>query len=74
MFFKKGVLHLQENIHVEVFNATEITLLYGYSSKNLKNVCRRTHFVEHTSGELILYTVFNKTLINVKVLYKQVKY
>ena len=61
VFFKKSVLHLatlQENIHAE-FNSTEITFLYGYSSKSMKNICSRTPFLENTSGELILYTVFN---------------
>ena len=55
------------------FNSTEITLLYGYS-KNLKHICNRAPFLEHTSRELILYTVFNTEVIDVVVLYKQVKY
>ena len=55
------------------FSSTEITRLYGYS-KNMKHIFNRTPFLEHTSGELILYTVFNTEVINVEVLYKQVKY
>ena len=78
VFFKKGFLHLaslQENIHAELWvNSTEILLLYGYSSKNKKHICSRTPFLENTSGELILYTVFNIEVINVEVLHKQVKY
>ena len=56
------------------FNSTEITLLYGYSSKNMKHICSRTPFLENTVGELILYTVFNIDVINVGVLHKQVKH
>ena len=57
------------------FNSTEITLLYGYSSKKMKHICSRTPFLENTSaGELILYTVFNIEVINVEVLHKQIKY
>ena len=56
------------------FNCTEIALLYGYSSKNTKHICSRAPFLENTSGELILYTVFNIEVINVEVLHKQVKY
>ena len=41
------------------FNSTEITLLYEYSSKSMKYICSRTPFLNNTSGELILYTVFN---------------
>ena len=77
VFFKKGVLHLgnlQENIHAREFNSTEITLLYGYSSKNMNHICSRTPFLQNTSGELILYTVFKIKVINEKVLHKQVKY
>ena len=42
------------------FNSTEITLLYGYSSKSMKHICSRTPFLENTFEELILYTVFNR--------------
>ena len=55
-------------------NSSEITLLYGYSSKNMKHISSRTPFLENTSGEFILYTVFNIEVINVEVLHKQVKY
>ena len=41
------------------FNSTEITLLYGYSSESIKHICSRKPFLENTSGELILYTLFN---------------
>ena len=56
------------------FNSTEITLLYGYSFKNMKYIYSRTPFLENTSGEIILYTVFNIEVINIEVLDKQVKY
>ena len=52
------------------FNSTEITLLYGYSSKNMKHICSRMPFLENTSEELILYNVFNIEVINVEVLHK----
>ena len=52
------------------FNSTEIALLYGYSSKNMKHTCIRTPFLENTSVELILYIVFNTEVINVEVLHK----
>ena len=55
------------------FNSTEITLLCGYSSKNMKHIYSRTPSLENTSGELILYTVFNIEVINAEVLHKQVK-
>ena len=55
------------------FNSTEITLLYGYSSKNMKHIYSRTLFLENTSGGLILHTVFNIEVTNVEVLHKQVK-
>ena len=41
------------------FNSTEITPLFGYSSVNMQHICSRTPFLENTSGELILYTIFN---------------
>ena len=74
VFFKKGVLHLaslQENIHAEVWIQLYLnhTFLYGYSSKNSS----RTPFLENTSGEIILCTVFNIELINLEVFHKQVK-
>ena len=53
---------------------TEITLLYGYSSVNMQHICCKTSFLENTSGELLLYTVFNIEVINVEVLHQQVKY
>ena len=56
------------------FSSTEITLLYGYSSVNMQHVLSRIPFLENTSDELLLYTVFNKEVINVEVLHKQVKY
>ena len=40
----------------------------------MKHICSRTPFLENTSGEIILYTVFNIELINVEVSHKQVKY
>ena len=56
------------------FNSTKITLLYGYSSVNMQHTCSRTSFMENTSEELLLYTVFNiefhkqvKTLSNFKL-------
>ena len=52
------------------FNSTEIALLYGYSSKNMKHIYIRTPFLENTSVELILYIVFNTEVINVEVLHK----
>ena len=52
-------------------NSTEIILLYGYSSKNMKHICNRAPFLENTSGKLILYNVFNiRGYINVEVLHK----
>ena len=47
------------------FNSTEITLMYGYSSKNMKYIFNRTLFLENTS-QLIPYTVFNIDAINVE--------
>ena len=55
------------------FNSTEITLLYGYSV-NMQHIYSRTPFLENTSGEFLLYTVFNTEVINVEVLLKHVKY
>ena len=52
------------------FNSTEITLLYGYSSKNMKHICNRIPYLENPSGKLILYNVFNIEVINVEVLHK----
>ena len=54
------------------FNSTEITVLYGSSSVIMQHICSRTPFLENTSGELFLYTVFNIEVINVEV-HKQVK-
>ena len=54
------------------FNSTEITLLYGFSSKSMKHICSRTPCLENTPGELILYTVFNIEVITVEVLHKQI--
>ena len=56
------------------FNSTEITLLYGYSSVNMQHVLSRIPFLENTSDELLLNTVFNKEVINAEVLHKQAKY
>ena len=56
------------------FNSTEIALLYGYSSENIKHICSRVPFLEDISVELILYTVFNIEVINVETLRQQVKY
>ena len=56
------------------FNSTEIPLLYRYSSVNMQQICSRTPFLESTSGELVLYTVFNRKVIKIEVLHKQVKY
>ena len=56
------------------FNSTEITFLYGYSSVNIEHIYRRAPFLENTSGELLLYTVFIIEVIKVEVLHKQVKY
>ena len=52
------------------FNSTEITLLYGYSSKNMKHICSRMPYLENASGKPILYNVFNIEVINVEVLHK----
>ena len=52
------------------FNSSEITLLYGYSSKNMKHICSKTPLLENTSGELILYNAFNIELTTVEVLHK----
>ena len=52
------------------FNSTEITLLYGYSSKNMKHIRSRMPYLENASGKLILYNVFNIEVINVEVLHK----
>ena len=35
-------------------SVSSLTLLYGYSSKNMKHICSKTTFLEKTSGELIL--------------------
>ena len=51
----------------------EITLLHEYSSVNMPHICRRTPFIENTSGKLLLYIVLNIEVINVEVLSKQVK-
>ena len=56
------------------FNSTEITLLYKCSSVNIPQIYSRTPFLENASGGLLLYTVFNREVINVEVLRKQVKY
>ena len=48
------------------FSYTEITFLYGYSSKSMNSIS--AFFREHI-WELILYTVFN-----IEVLQKRVKY
>ena len=55
------------------FNSTEIILRYEYSVKYMKHICSRTPFLETTSAELILYTVFNIEVINIEILHKQVK-
>ena len=55
------------------FNLTEITLLYGYYSVNILHICSRTPFLDKTSGKLLLYIVLNIEVINVEVLFKQVK-
>ena len=55
------------------FNSTEITLLYGYSSVNMRHICSGTPLLENTSGEL-LYTVFIIEVLNVEVFHKQVNY
>ena len=51
----------------------EITLLHEYSSVNMPHICRRTLFIENTSGKLLLYIVLNIEFINVEVLSEQVK-
>ena len=56
------------------FNSTEITLMYGYSFVNMQYIRSRTHLLENTSGELLLYTVFIIEVMFVEVLHKQVKY
>ena len=78
VFFKKGVLHLaclQENIHADncEFNSTEFTLLYGYSSENMKHLQQNALVREHIWGTHSVYR-FNMKVINVEVLHKQVKY
>ena len=55
------------------FNFIEITLLNRYSSVNMLHICNRTPFLENTSGELLLYIVLSIEVINVEVLFKQVK-
>ena len=42
-----------------------------HSAKYMKHICSRTPFLETTSAELILYTVFNIEVINIEVLHKQ---
>ena len=59
MFFKKGVLR-KIGVH-------------GCSSANMPYICSRTPFSENTSEELPLYIVLNIEVINVEVLFKQVK-
>ena len=44
-----------------------------YSSVNMLHDCRRTPFLESTSGELLLHIVLIIEVINVEVLSKQVK-
>ena len=56
------------------FYSTEIPLLCRYSPVNMQHICSRTHFYENTSGELPLYTVFNREVINAEVLHEQEKY
>ena len=56
------------------FNSAEIIFLYGYSSLNMQHICSRTPSLENTSGELILYTVFNIEVINVVALHNKAKY
>ena len=56
------------------FNSTEITLLYKCFSVNIQQIYSRAPFLENASGGLLLHTVFNREVINVEVLHKQVKY
>ena len=56
-----------------VFSFIEITLLHGYSSLNMLHLYSRTPFSENTYGELLLYIVLNREVINIEVLSKQVK-
>ena len=56
------------------FNSTEVTFLYGYSSVNIEHIYSRAPFLESTSGELLLYTVFIIEVIKLEVLHKHVKY
>ena len=54
-------------------NFIEITLLRGYSSVSILQVCSRMPFLENPSGELLLYIVLNIEIINVEVLSRHVK-
>ena len=44
-----------------------------YSSVNMLRICSRTPLLENTSGELLLYIILNIEVVNVEVLFKQVK-
>ena len=55
------------------FSIIEITLLHGYSSVSMLHICSRAPFLENTFGELPLYKVLNRAVINVEVLFNQVK-
>ena len=54
-------------------NFIEITLLRGYSSVSILQVCSRMPFLENPSGELLLYIVLNIEIINAEVLSRHVK-
>ena len=55
------------------FKYIEFTLLHEYSSVDMLHICRTTHFLENTSGKLLMFILLKIVVINVEVLSKQVK-